>query len=109
MLDRLTRAALELDEKMAEMDSLVKSRAGGLVELADGLAAELENDLKLVLKQLVDELRMEVERRSEELRRKYAAEKEEKLRLLNFSAEANREDAVRAVLEELRRILGEVR
>lgn len=107
-LEKLTRAALELDEAMAALDSKAKSRAGSLMELADGLARELENDLQLSLKQLLDELQAEVERRSRELREQYARMKEEKLGLARVSAETRREEAVRAVLEEIRRLLREV-
>ena len=49
-----------------------------------------------------------MERRSREPREQYARMKEEKLGLARVSAETRREEAVRAVLEEIRRLLREV-
>ncbi len=107
-LDKLTKAVLELDQEMVKLDSLSKAKAGEIVRRADALALELENDIMLILRELVEDIQETVKKKSEELRAKYAAEKEEKIRLTKFSAETNKEEAVKAVLEEIRKLLTEV-
>jgi polyhydroxyalkanoate synthesis regulator phasin len=107
-INKLTKAILAFDEDMAKLHDEGKSMAGDLIRTADSLAVELENDIKLVLREILEDLNKTVQTKSEELRKKYLAEKEDKVRLVRFNAEQNMDKAVNRILEELRKILSEV-
>ena len=107
-INTLTKAVLQLDDAMVRLGDEAKAAAGEIVRTADQLAQELENDVQLLVYQLVEELKKTVEREAERLRREYSERKEETLRDIRLNAEIRMDEAVNAILEELRRILGEV-
>ncbi|MCE4625970.1 MAG: hypothetical protein F7C35_08950 [Desulfurococcales archaeon] len=107
-LDRLTKAVLKLDDDMVRLSDGAKSKAGELIRRADSLALELENDVKILLKELVEDLDRTVKEKSEELKKRYALEKDERLRDVRVNAELHMEEAVKTILDEITRILSEV-
>ncbi len=107
-LDRLTKAVLKLDDDMARLSDGAKARAGELIRRADSLALELENDIKILLKELTEELERTVKEKTEELRKRYALEKDERLRDVRVNAELHMEEAVKTILNEITKLLAEV-
>ncbi len=107
-IDKLTRAVIELDRDLEELGSRANEMAGDLVSLGDMLAREVENDLDILVKQLEDEIKAELEKQIESIKAEYARRKEEQLRLARGSAEINKDKAVRAVAEEIKKLLSEV-
>jgi vacuolar-type H+-ATPase subunit E/Vma4 len=107
-ITKLTKAVLELDTTLAKIQDEGQSKAGELIQRGDGRARELESDIKLVLQEIKDELDNFVRSEAERLKIKYAAEKEERLRITKASAQQYMDRAVQTILEELRKLLGEV-
>ena len=107
-IDKLTKAGIELDRDLEELHSRANEMAGDLVSLGDMLAREVENDLDILVKQLEDEIKVELDRQVEAIKQDYARRKEEQLRLVRGSAEVNKDKAVTAVAEEIKRLLSEV-
>ncbi|MCE4608786.1 MAG: hypothetical protein F7C36_00165 [Desulfurococcales archaeon] len=107
-VEKLTNAVLTFDQKMDQLSLQAQEYAGEIVKYADQLARELENDVDILVKQLEEEIRKYVEEKSEELKKSYASMKEEKLREIKYKAETNKDAAVNAVVEELKKLLSEV-
>lgn len=93
---------------MVRLSDKAKAEAGDLVRRADSLARELENDIDILLYSLKEDLKKTVEQEAEKLRKAYAQKKEDAIRMINYNAEIHMEEAVNAILEEIKRILSEV-
>ncbi len=107
-VEKLTNTVLQFDTKMDQLSVLAQEYAGEIVKYADLLARELENDINIFYKQLEDQIRAFVESKSKELEKSYSQLKEDKLREVRYKAETNKEKAVEAVVEELKKLLAEV-
>ncbi|MEM0366374.1 MAG: hypothetical protein QXO93_04950 [Acidilobaceae archaeon] len=79
-----------------------------LVKFSDVLIREFEADINNVLNSIVSDLRSEASLISEKLRQEYSRRVEEELRIIDSKARANFGKAVDSVVEEIKKILGEV-
>lgn len=104
-VERLTRAVLDLEKGLVDLDSQVQSYANELVKAGDELARQLSNDIQILLKGLVDEIHEELERQKAAVRSYYAEREKEELDKIHRLGEANLEEAVKAVVEEIIKIV----
>ncbi|MCE4628368.1 MAG: hypothetical protein F7C34_04380 [Desulfurococcales archaeon] len=93
---------------MVRLADKAKAEAGDLVRRADALARELENEIDILLYSIRDDLKRTVEQEAEKLRKAYAQKKEDTIRTINYNAEIHMDEAVNAILEEIKKILSEV-
>ena len=103
---RLAEAVLSLERRLEEIEHEAVGLSNEIIKAVDRLARELVARLEEEAEKLVREAEEAAAREAERLRSEYAEREREELERVRLLAERNRERAVRAVAEELKRIAG---
>ena len=102
---RLTEAVLGLEEDLRRIDGVAKSLANDIVRQGDLLAAEMKNDIDLLVKQISDEIARETEALKLSIQKEYEAKIEAEVARAERLGKQNLDNAVEAVVEEIVRIV----
>jgi len=104
-VDRLLGAVLTFESKIRETEAYVKEQQTAIVKLADGLSAKMSSSVEPLLQEALKELQeaYDAERRrvEEDMQRRL----QETERGLREQVERNRETAVQAVLDTIKKAL----
>ena len=101
---RLIEAVLALEEDVRRAHERAEAVANEITRLGDLLAREMENDLKIVVGQLREEIDREVEAQSRAIRSEYEARIKAELARVERLGRQNMDEAVKAVVEEIIRL-----
>ncbi len=104
-LEKLTKAVIQLEEGLEALHNEAQSCANELVKLGDSLGKQVSNDIQIVLKQLVEEIEKEVASRKAIIEAEFASKLKEELARVEEQGKTNKEAAVQAVLEEMKKII----
>ncbi len=103
-VSRLAEAVSWFEEELKRLYDEAVSKSNDLVRFGDEMAKELRDDIEAILASIIADLRKEVLKIEEALRNEYERRLEEELRSIESRSTARFEKAVKAVLEEVKRI-----
>ena len=107
-VEKLTQAVLGLEQGLLDLHNEAQGYANALVRHGDALARQLANDIEIVLKSLVDEIKKELENQKAAVRSSYEEKTKSELEKIHKQGKENLDTAVDAVVEEIIKIVSGV-
>jgi predicted metal-dependent hydrolase len=104
-VSKLAEAVSWFEEELKRLYEESVSKSNDLVRFGDDMARELREDIEAALAGIIADLREEALKVEEALRADYERRLGEELRSIEVKSAARFERAVRAVLEEVKRIV----
>ncbi|MEB3779874.1 MAG: hypothetical protein GSR85_06560 [Desulfurococcales archaeon] len=102
---KLADAVNWLEEELKKLDDEARGSANEILRLADMLARELSNDIKITARMAIEEAEEAERREAERLEAEYRRRVEEQITMVRDKASKNIDKAVEAVIEELKKLI----
>ncbi len=102
---KLADAVNWLDAELKKLDDETRGSANEILKLADMLARELSNDIKITARMAIEEAEEAERREAERLETEYRRRVEEQITMVRDKASKNIDKAVEAVIEELKKLI----
>jgi len=102
---KLAEAVNWLEEELKRLDDETRGSANEILRLADMLARELSNDIKIAARMAVERAEEAERREAERLEAEYKKLIEEQLETVKDRASRNFNRAVEAVVDEIKRLI----
>ncbi|MCE4599545.1 MAG: hypothetical protein F7C81_05045 [Desulfurococcales archaeon] len=102
---KLADAVNWLEAELKKLDDETRGSANEILKLADMLARELSNDIKITARMAIEEAEEAERREAERLETEYRRRVEEQITMVRDKASKNIDKAVEAVIEELKKLI----